>query len=258
MEERFGRWRILRRIARGDLAEVSLADDDRGGDPIALKRLHSHAMREPEVVALFDAERAIACELPVHPNVVSGLEHGVVDGRPYLAMPYVAGEDLRAMRDRGTTLDRVAAGLVRQAALACAHLHGHGWIHGDVGPANLIVDGSGEAWLCDFGVIRRAGTAGPVRGTHAYMAPEQVRGEAWTEATDVFALGVMLWELAAGRRLFHRGPSYLTMAAVIEGEVPTLPDHPAIDAIVRAALWKEPATRLASAAELATRLESVV
>jgi serine/threonine-protein kinase len=255
MEERFGRWRILRRIARGDLAEVSLADDGRGGDPIALKRLHVHVLGEPEVVELFGAERSIACALPAHPNLVRGLEHGVVDGRPYLAMPYVAGEDVRALRDRGSPLEKVAAGLVRQAALACAHLHQHGWIHGDVGPANLIADGSGRAWLCDFGVTRRIGTAGPVRGTHAYMAPEQVKGEAWSPATDVFALGVMLWELAAGKRLFHRGPSYLTMAAVVEGEVPAIPDA-GLDAIARDALVKDPATRLASAAELANRLET--
>jgi serine/threonine-protein kinase len=257
MEERFGRWRILRRIARGDLAEVALAVDDSGADPIALKRLHVHVLVEPEVVELFSAERAIACALPAHPNLVGGLEHGVIDGRPYLAMPYVAGEDLRTVRDRGTNLDETAARLVRQAALACAHLHQAAWVHGDVGPANLIVDGSGRAWLCDFGVTRRAGTAGPVRGTHAYMAPEQVRGEAWTPATDVFALGVMLWEFTAGMRLFHRGPAYLTMAAVVEAEVPALSDHPMIDTIARAALTKDPATRIATAAELAALLEGV-
>lgn len=255
MEERFGRWRILRRIARGELAEVSLADDDRGGDPIALKRLHVHVLNETEVVELFGAERSIACALPGHPNLVRGLEHGVIDGRPYLAMPYVAGEDIRALRDRGSPLDKVAAGLVRQAAAACAHLHQHGWIHGDVNPANLIADGSGRAWLCDFGVTRRAGTAGPVRGTHAYMAPEQVRGEVWTAATDVFALGVMLWELAAGKRLFHRGPSYLTMAAVVEGDVPALPDA-GLDAIARAALAKDALARTISAAEIAEELET--
>jgi serine/threonine-protein kinase len=72
----------------------------------------------------------------------------------------------------------------------------------------------------------------------------------------VFALGVMLWELAAGKRLFHRGPSYLTMAAVVEGEVPAIPDYPGVDAIARAALVKDPGGRLGSAAELATRLET--
>jgi eukaryotic-like serine/threonine-protein kinase len=82
-----------------------------------------------------------------------------------------------------------------------------------------------------------------VRGTHAYMAPEQVRGERWTPAVDVFALGVILWELVSGSRLFHRGPTYLTMAAVIDGAVPALPD-PALDVLARRALHAEPAQRL--------------
>jgi serine/threonine-protein kinase len=250
-EEQFGPWRIVRKIARGDLAEVALAEDRRGGDPIALKRLHVHVLGQTEVVDLFAAERATACRLGPHDHVVRGLDHGVIDGRPYLSMPYVAGEDLRTARDRGVTHD--AATIVRQAALACAHLHAAGLVHGDVGPANLIATGDGQAWLCDFGVARAIGTAGPVRGTHAYMAPEQVRGEAWTEATDVFALGVVLWELAAGKRLFHRGPSYLTMAAVVDGAVPPL-DDPALDAIARAALAKHPQKRIASAAALADRL----
>lgn len=256
MAARFGRWRVIRTIARGDLADVVLVDDDSGGDPIALKRLHVHVLGEREVVDLFAAERALACALPRHPNLVPGLEHGVVDGRPYLAMPYIAGEDLRTRRERGPMTGATAAAWVKDAARACAHLHAHGWIHGDVGPANLIADGE-AAWLCDFGVARRTGTDGPVRGTHAYMAPEQVRGEAWTPATDVFALGVVLWELTAGARLFHRGPTYLTMAAVIEAEVPPLAGDPAIDAIARAALEKDPARRLDSAAELASRLDAV-
>jgi serine/threonine protein kinase len=107
--------------------------------------------------------------------------------------------------------------------------------------------------LVDLGIARHAGEAGAVRGTHAYMAPEQVRGEAWTTATDVFALGVVLWELVADARLFHRGPTWLSQAAVVEDAVPALAD-PQLDAIAQAALVKDPAARLASASELAARL----
>jgi serine/threonine-protein kinase len=88
------------------------------------------------------------------------------------------------------------------------------------------------------------------------MAPEQVRGEPWTGATDVFALGVVLWELAAGARLFHRGPPWLSLAAVIEAPVPALAD-PALDAIAQAALSKDPARRIASAADLGARLRGL-
>src|SRR5690606_37602098 len=120
---------------------------------------------------------------------------------------------------------------------------------------NLVVDDDDHVTLIDLGVARASGEAGAVRGTHAYMAPEQVRGEAWTPATDVFALGVVLWELASGTRLFHRGPPWLTLAAVVESPVPPLRE-PALDAVAQRALAKDPAQRLASAAELAQQLRA--
>src|SRR5204862_3030783 len=126
-------------------------------------------------------------------------------------------------------------------------------VHGDINPGNLVVAIDDHVTLVDLGVAREIGGGGAVRGTPAYMAPEQVRGERWTPATDVFALGVVLWELVAGARLFHRGPPWLSMAAVVEQAAPPLPDA-ALDAIVQAALHKDPAQRLRSPDELAERL----
>jgi serine/threonine protein kinase len=142
------------------------------------------------------------------------------------------------------------------ASEAAAHLHGHGFVHGDINPGNLVVATDDRVTLIDLGIAREIGGGGAVRGTHAYMAPEQVRGAAWMPATDVFALGVVLWELVAGVRLFHRGPPWLSMAAVVEAPVPPL-DDPALDAIAQAALARDPAHRIASAAELATRLRAL-
>jgi serine/threonine-protein kinase len=139
---------------------------------------------------------------------------------------------------------------------AAAHLHSCGFVHGDINPGNLVVATDDRVTLIDLGIAREIGTGGAVRGTHAYMAPEQVRGEPWTRATDVFAIGVVLWELVAGARLFHRGPPWLSMAAVVEAPAPPLAD-PALDAIAQAALVKDPARRLASAAELAAHLRAV-
>ena len=140
-----------------------------------------------------------------------------------------------------------------------AHRAGRGADHqaSRAGPGRERQGSTGEASrvLVDLGVAKKTGHAGAVRGTHAYMAPEQVRGEAWTAATDVFAIGVVLWELAAGKRLFHRGPPWLTMAAVVEEAVPPLPD-PVLDAIVQAALAKDPKDRIQHACELATRLSN--
>jgi len=255
--ERFGSWRLHALIASGGLGEVWRAERD--GTSAALKRLHAHLLHLPEARELFATEQHLATTLPRHPAVVHALEIGDVDGRPYLAMELAAGEDLRRLLapepppELPAPLPRaLALAIVAAACDAAAHLHAHGWVHGDLNPSNLIVDAD-RVVLVDLGVARRAGTGGPVRGSHAYMAPEQVRGGPWTPTTDVFALGVLLWELLSGARLFHRGQPWLSQAAVIEQEPPPL-DDPALDAIAQAALAKDPARRIASASELAARL----
>jgi serine/threonine protein kinase len=249
VSERFGTWQLDSLIAVGGLGEVWHAHRD--GETAAVKRLHTHLMRNDEALRMFALEQQLAIGLPRHPNVVHGLEADDVAERPYVALERAPGADLRKL----PAVSRAQAiAIVATACDGLAHLHGEGWVHGDVNPGNLIVDGD-RAVVIDLGVARRIGEGGAVRGTHAYMAPEQVRGQAWTPATDVFALGVVLWELIAGARLFHRGPPWLSMAAVIESAVPPLPD-PRLDAIVQAALAKEPARRTASADALAIRLRT--
>ena len=252
-EDRFGPWLVERTLHQGDWADVVVARD--GETRVALKRLHRHAVREPEALALFEAEAELTTSLPAHERLVRGLAHGAHDDRPFIAMALVDGRDLRGELATPVATAR-AAELVSDACAALAHLHARGWIHGDVGPANLIVGAGGRATLCDLGVARRAGAPGPVRGTHAYMAPEQIRGEPWTPATDVFALGVVLWELATGARLFFRGASYLTLAAVMETDPPPLADD-ALDAIARAALARDPAARTPTVEALAEALTSL-
>lgn len=302
MSDRWGDFWLEQLIAVGGLGEVWRATKD--GTAGALKRMHTHLARNDEALAIFAQEQRLVMELPRHPNVVRGLEAGVVPatapsdepppsasttlrdpaGLPYAFLELAPGVDLRrivappATRERPTTgavsvsRDR-AIWIVAAACDAVAHLHANGWVHGDVNPSNLIVSpavpGSAPAAttlegviaphsvkLVDLGIARRIDEAGPARGTHAYMAPEQVRAQPWTRATDVFALGVVLWELVAGTRLFHRGPTWLSMAAVVEADVPALPDKE-LDAICRAALVKDPAARMASATELAERLRAL-
>ena len=261
MAEPFGTWQLESVIAVGGLGEVWRATRD--DQVVALKRLHTHLIRNDEACGQFALEQRLAAELPRNPGVVHAIESGEVAGRPYIALELAAGQDLRrlvappatradALPGRVVLPPARALAIVRAACDAAAHLHAHGWIHGDINPSNLIVDGE-RATLIDLGVARRDGEAGIVRGTHAYMAPEQVRGERWTPATDVFALGVVLWELIAGERLFHRGPPWLSMAAVVEATPPALADR-MIDAIAQAALAKDPADRIATAGELAARL----
>ncbi|MBK9033225.1 MAG: protein kinase [Myxococcales bacterium] len=248
MDERAGPWILGEVIAAGELAEVRVGRA--GAAEAAIKRLHAHAARDPAVQALFRAEATLTCALPPHPRVVRGRGHDLDGDRPHLVLERVDGIDLRAQLGIAHAPAQVAA-IVAGAAAAVAFVHAQGWVHGDVVPANLIVGPDGPV-LCDLGVARAIGVAGPVRGTAAYMAPEQVRGQAWTTAVDVFALGVIAWELATGARLFHRGASYLSMAAVVETAAPAL-DDTALAAVVAAALAKDPAAR-PTAAELGAAL----
>jgi len=268
MTEPFGAWCLDSLIAVGGLGEIWRAS--RGGDVVALKRLHTHLVRNDEVRAQFDVEQRLTAQLPRHPNVVHAIEANEIAGRPYIALGLAPGQDLRrllgpltrepaaapATPAASVVLPRVRVRSIAIAACeAAAHLHDHGFVHGDINPGNLVVAIDDHVTLIDLGIAREIGAGGTVRGTHAYMAPEQVRGEPWTCATDVFALGVVLWELASGARLFHRGPPWLSMAAVVEASVPPLGD-PALDAIAQAALVKDPARRIATAAELAARLRA--
>jgi serine/threonine protein kinase len=251
MSDSFGAWTLDSLVAAGGLGEVWRAH--RGDTVAALKRLHTHLARNDDALSQFAVEQRLATTLPRHPNVVHGLEAGEVNGRPYVVLELLAGQDLRRL---GAIPRGRALAIVTAACDAAAHLAAAGWVHGDICPANLIVDGD-RAVLLDLGVARAIGEAGAVRGTHAYMAPEQVRGLAWTRATDVFALGVVLWELIAGARLFHRGPPWLSMAAVVEAPAPALPD-PSLDAIVQRALAKDPAERIPTAEALAAHLRAVM
>ncbi len=258
-EERCGRWWLGEQIATGALAEVRAArpaDDSPGPTPpVAIKRLHSHAARDPALAALFAAEKRLTTGLAPHPTVIAAWaepEQTVdVDDRPYMVMRRVIGLDLRAELTRGPLPRSRWLTVVADIASALAHLHAHGWVHGDVNPANLLLDGD-HAVLCDLGVARAMGEAGPVRGTAAYMAPEQVKGLAWTGAVDVFALGVVLWELASGARLFARDASFLSMAAVVETAAPPLADPPL--ASLAAAMLDRAAERRPTAAEVEARL----
>jgi serine/threonine protein kinase len=268
MNEQLGTWRLEAVIAVGGLGEIWRAV--RGNDVVALKRLHTHLAGNDEVRAQFTIEQRLTTQLPRHANLVHAVEASAVDDRPYIALALAPGDDLRRLlapappaAARATDAAAPPVSLPRSrslaimlaAAEAAAHLHRHGFVHGDINPSNLVVS-TDLVTLVDLGVAREIGTAGVVRGTAAYMAPEQVRGERWTRATDVFALGVVLWELVAGARLFHRGPPWLSMSAVVEAAAPALGD-PALDAIAQAALIKDPAQRIASADELATRLRAV-
>jgi serine/threonine-protein kinase len=229
---------------------------------------------------MFVEEARLASRLG-HANVVQVFEFDQIDGRYYIAMELVRGRDLGRVveraRERGVRLGlprAVHIGVEVARGLAHAHRLAEagrplGVVHRDVSPHNVLVSFEGEVKLTDFGIARamhRAGLSAPgtIKGKAAYMAPEQARGEAVDARADVFSLGVVLWELCAGRRLFARETDVATLEAVRGGETPSPPSAwneevpPALDRVVLAALEHDSARRTASAQELGAALGAVL
>lgn len=265
------RWAAERVAAGGAFGEVLRGTDRETGAPIALKRLRADVADGPSRVR-FEREASLLSRID-DPHVVRLLAAGTdAEGRPTLVLEWLEGSDLRALlRDRRVAA-RDAIELVREAALGLAALHAQGIVHGDVKPANFFVldpprDGV-RVKLVDLGVARISETSdatfdGLLVGTPAYMAPEQARGDAaLTVAADLFSLGVVLYELAAGRRPFTGSDPFALVVKILLEEPPPLrhlvPELPeALERVVMRALDKDPARRFASARELAQALEGL-
>ena len=281
----FGPYWLLRRIGLGDLAEVFVATRSRAGEDtpgpmslLAVKRISREMSRYSEVFELFAREGELSAKFD-HPKVIKVFDTGEVGDCPYIAMEYVPGADLAHLVDRvspGKLPPGLAVRLVLDVCEALAYVHdavddaGRALdvVHGDVTPTNILVSTSGLAKLIDFSVASsglRDGEDKTVRGTYAYMSPEQARGAAIDRRTDIFALSVLLWELLSGRRLFRRAANYLTLTAVVEDAVPRLADldidiggdAAAIDEILARALAKDRDKRYADIDTLSRELRGV-
>jgi tRNA A-37 threonylcarbamoyl transferase component Bud32 len=263
-----GRYRLGSRIATGGMGEVWRAEDTVLDREVAVKVLKHEYADDPTFRARFQAEARHAAAL-VHPNVASVFDVGELvedDGsglrRPFLVLELVPGQPLSALLRGGEPMppDR-AADIVAQAADGIAAAHAIGIVHRDVKPANLLVTPAGQVKITDFGIARAGDGAaitqtGQIVGTPHYISPEQAEGRSATEASDVYALGVVLYECLAGRRPFDRDTPIQVALAHVREDVPPLPDSvpPRMRAIVEKALAKDPALRLAGAADLATAL----
>ncbi|MFZ5469676.1 MAG: serine/threonine-protein kinase [Myxococcota bacterium] len=238
---RFGRYRVLSRLGAGGMAEVFLAEVvDEQGDQVhvALK-----LMREGVTEEAF-ADEADLMGLLTHPNLVQRLEVGVAFGRPFIAMEYLIGGDLRELmeahsREMSGLPTAMGVHVVLEVLKALAYFHQAktrtgqvlGLVHGDVNPSNVFFSGQGEVKLGDFGVAKsRALTIGPGDGVAAgklhYLSPEQTRGEMLTPASDLFSVGVMLHELVVGYHPFRtEDPSPKAVMAAIRAARLSLPDY---------------------------------
>ena len=249
-----GRYTVLQRIGSGGMADVWLADDTHLQRRVALKVLHARFAQDREFVERFRREAEAAAGLQ-HPNVVAVFDRGEIDGTYYIAMQYLEGRTLKQVIDAGLTSEQ-AAGLIRQVLEGARFAHRHGVVHRDLKPQNVIVDAEGKATVTDFG-IARAGVseitqAGSVMGTPHYLSPEQAQGFEVTAVSDLYSIGVMLYE-ALTRRVPFEADSAVAIAMKQVSQAPQRPSSinpqvsPALDAVVMRALEKEPGQRFQSA-----------
>ncbi len=275
-----GRYTLLRRLAVGGMAEIYLARQAAMAGfekEVVIKRLRTELADDPRIVEMFLDEARIGALLN-HPNIVHVYDVDEHDGIPYIAMEYIIGEELNELCRRGIQHERFlplehAVELMRQAAAGMGYFHAKRTIdasnapleivHLDISPSNLLVTQDGFLKVIDFGIARARGQTqrGDVMpGKLSYMSPEQAaRGEV-DHRSDIFSLGIVMYEITVGRRLF-RGNAAEIVPKLIAGEVepPTFARRnfpPALEAIVMRALEKHPGDRYQTAYDLADDLET--
>ena len=271
IDTQLGPYRILTKLGAGGMGAVYLARDTRLGRRVALKILPAHLARDEEYVRRFEQEARAASALN-HPNILTVHEIGEAEGRRFIATEYVEGATLRDATAGGRVDLATALDVCAQVAGALAKAHAHGIVHRDVKPENIMVDEEGHAKVLDFGIAKKF-APGPARGTEAheggqvntasgvvlgtstYMSPEQVRGAELDGRADVWSLGVVLYELVAGRVPFD-APTYGDLiVAILQDDPPPLaraaPEVPTeLETVLRRALAKKREERYQTARDL--------
>jgi beta-lactam-binding protein with PASTA domain len=261
-----GRYEVLSRIGTGGMADVYLARDQLLGRQVAVKLLHHRFAEDQEFVERFRREASSAAGLS-HPNVVAIFDRGEWDGTYYIAMEYLPGRSLKTVvREQGPLDPLSAIDVVAQILHAARFAHGRGVIHRDLKPHNVILDGEGRAKVTDFGIARAGASdmtlTGSIMGTAQYLSPEQAQGQAVSAASDLYAVGIVLYELLTGAVPFD-GETAVTIALKQVSATPPPPSAlnpavpPELDAVVARALAKDPAERFADADEFLGALEYV-
>ena len=260
-----GRYRVLRRLGAGGMADVWLAEDTHLQRQVALKVLHRRFAQDREFVERFRREAESAAGLQ-QPNIVSVFDRGEFEGTYYIAMQFIEGPTLKQLIDRGLTPEQAVA-LIRQVLEAARFAHRNGIVHRDLKPQNVIVDAEGKAMVTDFG-IARAGVSeitqtGSVMGTPHYLSPEQAQGFDVTAVSDLYSIGVILYEALTGRVPFE-ADSAVAVAMKQVSQTPQRPSSinhlvsPALDAVVMRALEKDPGQRFQSADAFIAALDAAM
>jgi len=260
-----GRYRVVRKLGGGGMADVYLCEDLTLGRHVAIKVLLQRYLDDPTFVERFRREAKAAAGLNQQ-NLVSIYDWGEVDGTYYIAMEYVEGETLKDLiRRRGRLSGNESVAVTMQLLAAVDFAHRSGIVHRDIKPQNVMLDRSGTVKVMDFGIARAGDSgmteAGSILGTAQYLAPEQAKGYPVDERSDLYSVGVCLYEMLTGTVPF-KGDSAVTVALKHVNEVPAepaelVPGLPyALNQIVLKAMAKDPADRYQSAAEFARDLRA--
>lgn len=261
-----GRYRLVELLGQGGMATIHRAQDIRLGRDVAVKVLRPEYGRDPDFFARFRQEAQSAASLN-HPNIVSVHDYGQGPDGPFIVMEYVEGEDLASLlRRNGALAPRQAARIAAEVARALDAAHARGIVHRDVKPGNILIANDGRVKVTDFGIARAIAEAqltlpGMTLGSVHYFSPEQARGEPASAASDIYALGIVLYECLTGRRPWEGDSAASVAMARLTGAAPGPSDvmasvPPALDAIVRRALAPAAEDRFPSAAAMADALES--
>jgi serine/threonine-protein kinase len=270
-----GRYKILESMAEGSMGVVYRAERVPVGKPVAIKFLHAAFAGDPEFLGRFERETRVMSKL-AHPHCVSVLDFGVTEGAPYLVMDFVAGTTLRAILDDEVLPPSRALILMRQILAGLAHAHAQGIVHRDIKPANIMISeeiGTGpHVRILDFGLARLRGAISQhatqsfvVVGTPSYMAPEQTVGGQVDARADIYAAGVVLFEMVTGQKPFAAEDTLDLMAMHRGAPVPRIanlaPDGtvipPGLQEIIDKALAKDPNDRYQTAIEFAAAVDAL-
>ena len=249
-----GRYRIVGLIGQGGMGEVYRANDLKLGQSVALKFLPADTAKNQQLLARFHTEVRIARQVS-HPNVCRVYDIGEVDGSPFLSMEYVDGEDLRSLLRRiGRLPADKAIEIARKLCAGLAAAHDKGVLHRDLKPANVMIDGRGHVLIADFGLAALAGQLDSAHlrdGTPAYMAPEQLAGKEVSVRSDIYALGLVLYEMFTGKLAFENRSGRTTPTAVSSHAKDV---DPLVERVILRCLEVDPRNRPASALAVAAAL----
>ena len=259
-----GRYRVISRVGSGGMAEVYCAEDTQLGRRVAVKLLHERFAQDEEFVERFRREASSAASLS-HANIVNVYDRGQWGGTYYIAMEYLDGRSLDSIvREEAPLAPARAIELTEQVLRAARFAHRHGVVHRDLKPHNVIIDEEGRVKVTDFGIARAGASeitqTGSIMGTARYLSPEQAQGHTVSPRSDLYAIGIMLYELLTGTVPFE-GDSVVAIALRHLSEPPRPPSSlvPTIsanlDAIVMRALAKRPEARFSDADEFLAALE---